>query len=128
VKQISIFIEQPARTNKKRECLALKADKGNAIVILKEDAYDDSMNQLQATTPDGTYTRIARSPLKKMVQRVEDTFSDIKTNILAAEPKLNRLSKTSTSRNTENAGRMAGEKVEEASRSTQNVYQEHDGI
>jgi hypothetical protein len=29
---------------KKQGCLALKADKGNAVEILKEEAYDDSMN------------------------------------------------------------------------------------
>jgi hypothetical protein len=62
------------------------------------------------------------------VQRVKDTFSDIKTKVLAAEPKLNRISKTPTSRKTETAGQMAGEKVEEAPRSTQNVCQEHGGI
>jgi hypothetical protein len=55
------------RDIKKKRGLALKADEGIAIVILKEDAYDDSMNQLLV---DGTYTRIARSSLNKMEQPV----------------------------------------------------------
>jgi hypothetical protein len=46
------------------------------IVILNENTYDDSMNQLLAV---GFYHIITWSPLDKMVQHVKDTLSDINT-------------------------------------------------
>jgi PHD/YefM family antitoxin component YafN of YafNO toxin-antitoxin module len=60
---------------KKQGCLALKADKGNAVVILKEEAYEDSMKLM---LQEGPYNQIPKQPLNRMVQKVKETLADIK--------------------------------------------------
>jgi hypothetical protein len=54
--------------------MALKADKGNAIVILKVDSYKQSMEKL---LEEGPYVKVNKSPLNKMVQQVKSTLANI---------------------------------------------------
>jgi hypothetical protein len=49
---------------KEKGCVALKADKGNAIVILKEVSYKQSMEKL---LEEGPYVKVNKSPLKKNI-------------------------------------------------------------
>jgi hypothetical protein len=54
--------------------LALKADKGNAVWILKEEAYDNSMNRM---LQEGL---VSKTPLDRMIRQVKDTMADINNN------------------------------------------------
>jgi hypothetical protein len=43
---------------KKQGCLALKTYKGNAVVMFKEETYDDSMNRIRKHHFTGWYGRL----------------------------------------------------------------------
>jgi hypothetical protein len=60
---------------KKRGCVALKADKGDAIVILREEQYSNNMKDL---IEEGPYTVEKRSSLNKMTVQVTKTLRHIK--------------------------------------------------
>jgi uncharacterized protein (DUF2461 family) len=55
--------------------LALKANKWNAVEILKELAYDDRMNRM---LQEGPYEVVSKTPLHRMVRQVKDMLADIK--------------------------------------------------
>jgi hypothetical protein len=60
---------------KKQGCLALKADKWNAVLLLKEEAYDDNMKSM---LQEGPYKVVSKTPLHRMVRQVKDTLAHIK--------------------------------------------------
>jgi hypothetical protein len=61
---------------KKQRCLALKVDKGNAVVILKGEAYDDSMNRML----QGPYEVVSKTTLRRMVRQVKAGWQTLTIN------------------------------------------------
>jgi hypothetical protein len=57
---------------KKQGCLALKANKENAMVILKKQAYDDSLSRMLL------YEVVSKTPLNRIVRKVTNTLVEIK--------------------------------------------------
>lgn len=61
---------------KQRNCVYVKADKGNKLVILDKNEYEDRMKQL---IEDGPYKKISRNPLPKMVKISTDMREKVST-------------------------------------------------
>jgi uncharacterized protein YoxC len=59
---------------KNKNCVYMKADKGNKLVILDKTDYEERMNTL---ITDSQYTKIKRSPLSKMVKDTTDIVKEV---------------------------------------------------
>lgn len=75
----------------KKDCYYTKADKGNAIVILDKEEYD---NRMYSLIKDGKYVEI-RNPLPKMIRETSRALNDyieqlgfgLKMKLLVSNPK-----------------------------------------
>lgn len=59
---------------RQKDCYYMKADKGNKLVILDKQDYDDRMHKLIA---DGPYESVRRNPLPKMVRLTNVTIKEL---------------------------------------------------
>lgn len=60
---------------KSKPCYYMKADKGNALVILDKSQYDEGMNKL---IHDGPYEELKRNPLPGIVKQASESIGAIK--------------------------------------------------
>lgn len=59
---------------REKNCYYMKADKGNKLVILDKEEYDDRMKKL---IEDGPYESVGRDPLPKMIRNTNSLVKEV---------------------------------------------------
>ena len=65
---------QTTSLKKREDIVIMKADKGNATVVMDKEQYDEKLKDILQPP---TYKRINRDPTSKTVKRVTDTLKSL---------------------------------------------------